>query len=852
VRSNLPRCVLFALLLVLFFRSSVPARAAPASGSTFVVTNATDDACFLACPVCDGTAACSLRQAISKTNESGSGTFNAIRFSAGVDWSLNDIMLNAPLPLIESQGTWIDGSTPANALVYPRIDAQNANGDYVFSIYASAVTLSNLSIYNADPAYGEIIVRQTAPNHNTGRDIIGVQIAYNWLGLPRNGSKCASGRYGGVGIRVDASGGSAALGNGTAYIYGNVVGCHGIGDGIYLTHDAESLTIRVPSRFVYVGQASNGTASGNWIGVSPGGSALPNHRGIAICWAYQHTISSNVIAHNYFGVILPCGSEGGVGVFYGAAYDQIGVAGRGNFIYANDSDGIYLGGDLDQNTVQGNTIGLDAAGFAVPNGGHGIMIESASDTLIGGDSSSNEGNLIAGNTLDGIHIEGANVVRTVVQGNRIGTSPSGTAARGNNGHGIAIAGGAYDTTIGGESYSLGNLIAGNLGYGIYVNGAATSLLTVRRNLIGTTANGQAAVGNQAAGILIDGVTNAGAGVAGNTISGNALSGVWIKNSRYVTLTTNMVGLNSGGTAALPNGSDGVKLTDGAQYDMIGGATSAGRNVISGNTFSGVSLTHLTTNFNRIASNSIGLNAAGNAALPNGYAGIALSLADLNSIGSGSTGNQYISGNSREGIYVSNTYYTDIDTTNYIGVGFDGTTPIGNGLQGVLLVGDVQNSTVTPAVVAYNGDAGVALVGLATSNRVYPQAVYGNGGLPIDLGDDGPTLNDPGDADSGPNTLLNYPEVNAVSGSILSGTACADCMIIVFRAVGNPAAPRGGYSNYVGDTTADGVGHWNFAIPGGLTAADVTLMTCDHTVCAHGSNTSELRPRPQSFLPLIRR
>jgi Right handed beta helix region len=851
MRSNLPRCVLFALLLVLFFRSSVPARAAPASGSTFVVTNATDDTCIFACPVCDGTAACSLRQAIGKTNESGSGTFNAIRFSAGVDWSANEneIAVFTPLPIIWSQGTFIDGSTPANALVYPRINAAYADGDFVFRIAASYVTLSNLSIYNADPGYGEIRVLQVLPDH-TGVDLIGVQIAYNWLGVPKDSSSCSAARYGAKGLRVDAIGGTSAPGNGTAYIYGNVIGCHTIGDGIYLAHDFTSMAIVFPSRFVFVGQKSNGTPSGNWIGVSPNGNALPNYRGIAICEAESHTLTSNVIAHNFVGVSLPCGA----GPFGGGSYNKIGGAGRGNYIYGNTRDGIYLGGDLWQNTVQGNTIGLDAAGFAVPNGRYGIMIELGTrETLIGGDGKAGEGNVIAGNALDGIHVEGANVARTVVQGNRIGTSPSGTAARGNNGHGIAIAGGAHDTTIGGESNSFGNLIAGNLGDGIYVNGANTTVLTVTMNLIGTTANGQAAVGNGLAGILIDGVTNAGAGVAGNTISGNALSGVWIKNSRYVTLTTNMVGLNSGGTAALPNGSDGVKLTDGAQYNMIGGATSAGRNVISGNTFSGVSLTHLTTNYNRIASNFIGLNAAGNVALPNGYAGIALSLADLNSIGSGSTGNQYISGNSHEGIYVSNnTYYTDIDTTNYIGVGFDGTTPIGNGLQGVLLVGDVQNSTVTPAVVAYNGEAGVALSGPATSNRVYPQAVYGNGGLPIDLGNDGPTLNDPGDADSGPNTLLNYPEVNAVSGSILSGTACADCMIIVFRAVGNPAAPRGGYSNYLGDTTADGVGHWNVAIPGGLTAADVTLMTCDDTVCAHGSNTSELRPRPQSFLPLIRR
>jgi hypothetical protein len=188
----------------------------------------------------------------------------------------------------------------------------------------------------------------------------------------------------GIGIRVDAYGGSSAPGNGTAYIYGNVIGCHFLGVGIYLTHDFESPTIVAPSEFVYVGQTSDGTPSGNWIGVSPSGSALPNNQGIHICQAYSETLTSNVIAHNRIGVSLPCGGEP---IFFGAAYNHIGATGRSNYICGNDWDGIYLGGTLGWNTVQGNTIGLDAAGFTVPNGRHGIMIElGTTDTLIGGDS----------------------------------------------------------------------------------------------------------------------------------------------------------------------------------------------------------------------------------------------------------------------------------------------------------------------------------------------------------------------------------------------------------------------------------------------------------------------------------
>jgi Protein of unknown function (DUF1194) len=53
--------------------------------------------------------------------------------------------------------------------------------------------------------------------------------------------------------------------------------------------------------------------------------------------------------------------------------------------------------------------------------------------------------------------------------------------------------------------------------------------------------------------------------------------------------------------------------------------------------------------------------------------------------------------------------------------------------------------------------------------------------PIDLGGDGPTANDPCDADSGPNTLLNFPMIDSVEGSptraVIKGRLCdvaADC------------------------------------------------------------------------------
>jgi hypothetical protein len=51
---------------------------------------------------------------------------------------------------------------------------------------------------------------------------------------------------------------------------------------------------------------------------------------------------------------------------------------------------------------------------------------------------------------------------------------------------------------------------------------------------------------------------------------------------------------------------------------------------------------------------------------------------------------------------------------------------------------------------------------SVNNMLTNNLIYGNSGLAIDLGNDGVTLNDAGDADSGPNNLLNYPTIDSAS------------------------------------------------------------------------------------------
>ncbi len=118
---------------------------------------------------------------------------------------------------------------------------------------------------------------------------------------------------------------------------------------------------------------------------------------------------------------------------------------------------------------------------------------------------------------------------------------------------------------------------------------------------------------------------------------------------------------------------------------------------------------------------------------------------------------------------------------------------GNGGNGVYLHGSASGNTigtddVGPALVWYppNSIGGNALAGiqvgdgradtLTRGNALLANAIFGNGGLGIDLAGDGPTANDEGDADDGPNALQNFPEVCAASvrpgdGSVaVSGSA----------------------------------------------------------------------------------
>jgi hypothetical protein len=107
--------------------------------------------------------------------------------------------------------------------------------------------------------------------------------------------------------------------------------------------------------------------------------------------------------------------------------------------------------------------------------------------------------------------------------------------------------------------------------------------------------------------------------------------------------------------------------------------------------------------------------------------------------------------------------------NLIGTAADGVTPLGNTSHGILMTGGADCNTIGGIpnpyrnVIAFNGGDGIALAtDGGINNYVDPNFIHDNGGLGVDINDDGPTMNDPQDADAGANDLQNFPVLTSAT------------------------------------------------------------------------------------------
>jgi hypothetical protein len=378
----------------------------------------------------------------------------------------------------------------------------------------------------------------------------------------------------------------------------------------------------------------------------------------------------------------------------------------------------------------------------------GLKITAGNSTVRGlvinrfGENSASSGQFYPGIVLE---TNGGNVI----EGNYIGTDPSGVVNLGNGGDGVRL----YNTsnnTIGGMLPAARNVISGNENAGVWISGTAATTNTVQGNYIGTNASGTAVIGNLHGVILADGSNNSIGGPsagAGNIISGNHSMGVAIygpgvtKNS----VQGNFIGTDVSGTIDLGNFNYGIEINS-AVDNTIGGMTPGAGNLISGNDHDGIHVGYIGQGDTReivIEGNFIGTDVTGNNDLGNTWSGIYIAGANNTIIGGTIAGaGNLISGNDLHGIFINHEGTKDnVVQGNIIGANSTGSAKIGNTADGVR-VENAHDNTVGGAtvaagnIIAYNGGNGVNVVDTrytAVGNRISSNSIFSNTLLGIEVG-----------------------------------------------------------------------------------------------------------------------
>ncbi|MBA3943842.1 MAG: tandem-95 repeat protein [Herpetosiphonaceae bacterium] len=275
------------------------------------------------------------------------------------------------------------------------------------------------------------------------------------------------------------------------------------------------------------------------------------------------------------------------------------------------------------------------------------------------------------------------------------------------------------------------------------------------NFLGTDITGTSARGNT--GVFVNGATNVIGGTissARNLISGNPGDGIEINNASGTQVQGNYIGTDVTGTQPLGN-TFGVVIENGASNTTIGGTTQGAGNLIASN------------------GNGVFIETAGN-------------LVEGNTIGTDVTTTNAL-GNTSAGVYVAG-------ASNTIG----GTTQGAGNL------------------IAYSGAGGVIIQAGSVANPIEANTIYSNAGLGIDLNNDGVTSNDPGDADTGPNNLQNFPVLTAATSSSITGTLnSTPATIFRIEFFANSSCDPSGNGEgeqYVGseDVTTDSSGNISFS------------------------------------------
>jgi hypothetical protein len=632
--------------------TTAPPASKPAPGSTITFTAAVTSV--------GDSGPGTLRAAIQAVDSQAAGTNSAITFQVN-----GTIALASSLPAI-SEKVKIDATTaPAYAGSAPVVELNaNQNGGLVFAAGSTGSQLLGLAVDNAS-GNG---VTLDAGSITLNRNYIGLNLAGAPFANTGDGVYVSSTSSNNV-IGVNASGASGVVANVISGNAGNGLSLHG---------------------------SSGNAVVANRIGTNPAGAAAIGNGANGI-WITAGSNSNEI------------GGTAFVDTATGTANDPTGNKGTvtpvfivpplGNLVSGNGQAGILIDTNSQNNTLNGNFVGTTANGdAALGNAADGVWINGVANTALIGCQVVNNPfvyyNVVDGNGANGLHITSAG--QTIVQGNFFGISANNAIAVKNAGDGVLVDGASTGTLVGGV-IPLGNVSAGNGLNGIEVTGTSSGFVSFN-TFAGLQAFG-AAVPNGNDGILVS-ATGDNQTLQTNVVSGNVNNGIELAgNASGVTIEPNMVGVNTIGMAALPNGNDGILIGGTAHANVIGGYTLSviPQNTISANAGYGIAIIGQAYS-NQIINSFIGTNVAGEAAV---------------------TASSY-QGNKLGGVYIGGTSTNDL-------IGGTGTNPAqpqrnlisGNSGNGVTLAAGTSFIQVIGNLVGVDRTAANALPNLGVAIYVDP-------------------------------------------------------------------------------------------------------------------------------------
>ncbi len=690
---------------------------------------------------------------------------------------------------------WLNAHTGADASVSLReaiIAANNTAGTDTVNFNISGAGVKTISLASALPAITDAIVingySQTGSSANTlavGNDaVLNVVLDGSSAGAGADGLRLNSGSSGsqirglvidnfaGYGINAQSSGSHTIAGNWIGVDSSGATAAGNVAGGVYL-NSSDFNTIggsTVGDRNVISGNAGNGVT------VIGQGSIIQN----------------NYIGTNASGT-ADMGNAGHGLALYDFGSHTIGGAGSQfrNVISGNDGSGVLIS-NSGSNTLQGNYIGTNASGTAaIGNSATGVHITAnASGNTIGG-VAAGAGNLISGNANSGVFIDASN---TTIKGNLVGTNAAGTGAIRNGSLGSATAGifiaSGTGSVIGGTSAAERNVLSGNGGAGIWIEGT-TGSHAIQGNYIGVDTSGDAALANIRWGIVLNSgaMTNiqiGGTAVgAGNVISGNEAStgGIFIGgNADGTVVEGNRVGIGATTTTALGTvQASGIRVQGSAMNTRIGGIAAGASNVIARNGSVGVT----------ILGNAAGTTIQGNSIYGNN--GLAIDLG-----GNGSTSNDgaLTAGQPNQlmdtpVIANANLVGNDLTVAGYVGSAANQSTFANSRVEFYKTTASSSiflGALTTDASGNFSGTLDVTGLGLSQSDPVIATATHPNGNTsefslsfeanaaPTAVADSntaveaGGTLNNAAGSNATGNVLANDTDPNSTDTKTVSGVA----------------------------------------------------------------------------------